>query len=81
MSFDTIFATEGVAIVTVGLLVTTLAAILHDRNPTAAGLWSVSVVLLIFAGQFGLDQGWFWVGMILTTITIAAGMLMGAMQR
>lgn len=69
-----LFETTAHAIFTTGLLATLLGAVWISGNMLAGMMWSISVMILIFVGLFGLGVELFWLTVILTCILLIAGM-------
>lgn len=72
---ESLVATEGFAIFVTGLLGVLLAAVWMLRNWAAGIMWSVSIVVFVFVGLFGLDEALFWLTIVATCILLMAGMI------
>ena len=64
---------DGTAILIIGVLALTATVIVTMRNYIAGIPWGISVLLLMWSGAFGMPLEVFWLGMILTVVTIIAG--------
>lgn len=66
---------EGTALLLVGIFGILLAAAVVFRNPTAVVSWSFSLILLIFSGLFGMGFELVWIGILVTVILVAIGVV------
>lgn len=79
-TFDIVTATEGQALLVVGITAMLLFAAITLRNPAALVSWGLSVVLLVLSAVLNLGSEWFWLGILITSILVAVGAVARWMQ-
>lgn len=72
-TFDIASASEGSAILVIGVMAMLLFVSIQLRNPMALVGWGLSTVMLVLAAMLDLGTEWFWLGVMVTSILVVVG--------
>lgn len=72
-SIDMLGMDPGSAILLVGILALLLWAVISFRNPAGIALWSVTVIMVVLSGLFGLGIEMVYIGLLFTALVTIVG--------
>jgi len=72
-SIDMLGMEAGSAILLVGILALLLWAVISFRNPAGIALWSVTVIMVVLSGLFGLGIELVYMGLLFTALVTIVG--------
>jgi len=72
-SIDMLGMEAGSAILLVGILALLLWAVISFRNPAGIALWSVTVIMVVLSGLFGVGIELVYMGLLFTALVTIVG--------